>query len=175
MDDIPIGALISMTYRSNYVRVNNKMKELGLAGGQFSVLMVLSHNQGVTQDTLSWMLLLDKGSIARTVRVLEEKGFIKRIPDENDRRAVQIYLTEKGEQIIPEVLKIDRELEETTFSGFTNEEKSQAKAHFLRIAQNSYEAAYDKNEKKWKECPLKSCDKVSNVVLKGTEKELEED
>ncbi|WP_342304329.1 MarR family transcriptional regulator [Methanolobus sp. ZRKC5] len=166
MDNIPIGALISITYRSNFVRLNTRMKELGLSGGQFSVLMVLSHNQGVTQDTLAWRLLLDKGGIARAVKVLEDKGFIERITDENDRRAVHIYLTESGERIIPEVIRIDQEMEQIIFSGFTEKEKTQIKALLLKMAQNSYEAAYDKNDRKWKEFPLESCNKVPNVILK---------
>jgi DNA-binding MarR family transcriptional regulator len=166
MDNIPIGALISITYRSNFVRINTKMKELGLSAGQFFVLMVLSHNQGVTQDTLAWRLLIDKGSIARAVKVLEDKGFVKRITDESNRRAVLIYLTENGERLIPKVIKIDQEMEETTLSGLTGEERVQAKVLLHKIAQNSYEAAYDKNDKKLKEFPLKSCNKRSEILLK---------
>lgn len=166
MDNIPIGALISMTYRSNFVMINTKMKELGLSAGQFFVLMVLSHNQGVTQDTLAWKLLIDKGSIARAVKILEDKGFIRRITDESNRRAVLIYLTETGEQLIPQVLKIDQELEETTLAGLTEQERIHAKLLFHKMAQNSYEAAYSKNDKKLKDFPLKSCNKMSQILLK---------
>lgn len=155
MDDMPLGAFISITYRSHFVRINHRMKELGLSAGQFFVLMVLSHEQDVTQDTLAWKLLIDKGSIARAVNVLEDKGFVKRITDESNRRAVRIYLTEKGEQLIPEVSRIDREMEEASLSGFTEEEKAQARVLLRRIAQNSYEAAYENGDKKWKEFPLK--------------------
>ncbi|WP_342304331.1 MarR family transcriptional regulator [Methanolobus sp. ZRKC5] len=154
MEDIPLGAFISITYRSHFVWINNKMKEIGLSAGQFFVLMVLSHDQGITQDTLAWRLLIDKGSIARAVRILEDKGFIRRITDESNRRAVLIYLTETGEQLIPKVLKIDQELEETTLSGFTEEERTHAKVLLHKIAQNSYEAAYKDGEKR-KEFPLK--------------------
>ncbi|WP_406670263.1 MarR family transcriptional regulator [Methanolobus sp. ZRKC4] len=166
MDNIPIGALISITYRSNFVRLNTRMKELGLSGGQFSVLMVLSYEQGLTQDKIAWLLLIDKGSVARAVNVLEDKGFVKRVTDESNRRAVQLYLTESGERIIPEVIRIDQEMEQIIFSGFTEKEKTQIKALLLKMAQNSYEAAYDKNDRKWKEFPLESCNKVPNVILK---------
>ena len=165
MDDIPLGAFISMTYRSHFVRINNRMKELGLSAGQFFVLMVLSDLQGITQDHLAGILLIDKGSVARAVNVLESKGIVRRIADENNRRAVRLHLTEAGERLIPDVVKIDREWEEAAFSGFTEEEKTQAKALLHKIAHNSYEAAY-KNDKKMKDFPMKSCDKVPNAVLK---------
>ncbi|WP_406670262.1 MarR family transcriptional regulator [Methanolobus sp. ZRKC4] len=154
MEDIPFGAFIGITYRSNFVRINNKMKELGLSAGQFFVLMVLSYEQGLTQDKIAWLLLIDKGSVARAVNVLEDKGFVKRVTDESNRRAVQLYLTEAGEQLIPKVVKIELELEDTSLAGLTEEERTHAKVLLHKIAQNSYEAAYKDGEKR-KEFPLK--------------------
>jgi len=155
MDDIPLGAFISMTYRSHFVRINRKMKELGLSAGQFFVLMVLADKQGITQDHLAGILLIDKGSIARAVNVLEEKGIVKRITDENNRRAVKLYLTETGNKLIPDVVKIDREWEEAAFSGLSEEERKQAKLLLYRISENSYKAAYENGDKKWKGFPGK--------------------
>lgn len=154
MDEIPLGAFIAITYRSNFVKINNKMKELDLSAGQFFVLLILSREQGLTQDTLAWRLLIDKGSIARAVNVLEENGYVKRVTDENNRRAVRIYFTEKGEQLVPEISKIERELEEGIFSLLSEEEKAQARVLLCKIAQGSYESAYEDDEKR-KEFPLK--------------------
>ncbi len=154
MKDIPLGAFIAITYRSNFVKINNKMKELGLSAGQFFVLHVLSHEQGLTQDALAWNLLIDKGSIARAVNVLEEKGYVKRITDENNRRAVRLYFTDQGKELIPKILIIDRELEEGTLSLLTEEEKAQARVLLCKMAQGSYESAYENDEKR-KEFPLK--------------------
>lgn len=155
MENIHLGAFISITYRSHFVWVNNKVKEFGLSAGQFFVLFVLLHEQGVTQDTLAWKLLIDKGSIARALNVLEDKDFVKRITDENNRRAVRIYLTEKGESFLPTLSRISQEMEEVLLSGLTEEEMIQARMLLCKIAQNSYEAAYDKDDKKLKEFPLK--------------------
>ncbi|SFM31096.1 MarR family winged helix-turn-helix transcriptional regulator [Methanolobus profundi] len=155
MKYIPLGAYISMTYRSHFVRINNQMKELGLSSGQFHVLMVLADQQGITQDFLAGSLLIDKGTVARAVNILEKNGIVRRIPDENNRRAVLVYLTEKGEELIPEVEKIDREWEEAVLRDLTEEEKDQAKSLLRKIAQNSYANAYEKGDRKWKEFPLK--------------------
>lgn len=155
MDRMALGALISITYRSHFVRINNRMKELGLSEGQFFVLMLLSDEQGLTQNMAAERLLIDKGSVARAVNVLEDKGLVKRVTDKNNRRAVRLYLTELGEQLVPEVVKIDREWEEAVFSGFTEDENEQAKLLLLKIAQNSYEAAYNNGVKKWKKFTLK--------------------
>lgn len=131
------------------------MKDIGLSAGQFFVLMVLSEEQGITQDYLAGILLIDKGSIARAVNVLEQKGIVKRITDENNRRAVRLYLTEAGGKLIPDVVKIDSECEEAAFSGLTEEERKQAMTLLRRISENSYKAAYENGDKKWKAFPLK--------------------
>ncbi|TQD24371.1 MarR family winged helix-turn-helix transcriptional regulator [Methanolobus vulcani] len=155
MDELPLAAFISITYRSQFVKINNQMKEFDLSAGQFFVLMVLSRHQGITQDTLSCALLIDKGSIARAVRVLENKGFVKRVTDETNRRAVRVYLTKKGEQLIPKVSKFEEEMEEASLSGLTEDEKKQTKILLKKIAQNCYEAAYKNGDRKWKDFPPK--------------------
>ena len=94
------------------------MKELGLSSGQFHVLMVLADQQGITQDFLAGSLLIDKGTVARAVNILEKNGIVRRITDENNRRAVLVYLTEKGEELVPEVEKIDRQWEEAVLVDF---------------------------------------------------------
>ena len=151
----PLGAYISMAYRSHFVRINNQMKELGLSSGQFHVLMVLADQQGITQDFLAGSLLIDKGTVARAVNILEKNGIVRRITDENNRRAVLVYLTEKGEELVPQVEKIDRQWEEAVLVDFTEDEKKQAKALLRKIAENSYANAYEKGDRKWKEFPLK--------------------
>lgn len=155
MDNMPLGAFISMTYRSHFVRINRRMKEFGLSAGQFFVLMVLSDRQGITQDYLAGILLIDKGSIARAVNVLEKKGIVRRITDESNRRAVQLYLTETGKKLIPGIVEIDREWEEAAFSGLSEEERKQAKILLYRISENSNKAAYENGDEKWKGFPGK--------------------
>ena len=101
------------------------------------------------------MFLIDKGSISRAVNLLEEKGIVRCITDESNRRAVRLYLTEAGEKLIPEVVKIDKEWEEAAFSGLSEEERKQAMTLLRRISENSYEAAYENGDKKWKGFPGK--------------------
>lgn len=155
MKDLPLGAFISMTYRSHFVRINHRMKDLGLSAGQFFVLMVLSDEQGITQDYLAGKFVIDKGSIARAVNILEEKGIVKRIIDESNRRAVRLYLTDAGKKLIPDVMKIDKEWEEAAFSGLSEDEKVQAMALLRKISENSCQAVYENGDNKWKESPGK--------------------
>lgn len=54
--------------------------------------MALLQNDGITQDELIKIVSVDKAVTARTLKSLEENGFVLRVQDEKDRRQKRIYL-----------------------------------------------------------------------------------
>jgi hypothetical protein len=80
-DDIPSGAIVSLVNRSKFAFLNNRLRPPGLPAGQFPILMLLSQAQDFTQDTLVRHYHPDKGTIARAVKNLEDRGYIRRITD----------------------------------------------------------------------------------------------
>jgi DNA-binding MarR family transcriptional regulator len=138
--EIPLGAVISIINRAHQIILNDRLKPYGLTFGQFPVLMMLSHHQNITQDSLARHFRIDKGTIARAVKKLEAAGYVHRITDPDNRRAVRLFLTEKGEQIVPVIKKIEREWEEMTCAGISAEERTHAYALFRSLAMTSIEA-----------------------------------
>ncbi|MCI2000004.1 MAG: MarR family transcriptional regulator [Clostridia bacterium] len=57
--------------------------------------MNLYENEGINQEELSSLLLIDKALTARTVKSLEEKGYVIRKVAE-DRRFKKLFLTDKA-------------------------------------------------------------------------------
>ena len=110
-EEIPFGAVVSLINRSKFVFLNNRLQPLGLSAGQFPILMLLAKEQNLMQDRFVQHYHLDKGTIARAVRKLEDGGYIRRITDPLNRRAVRLFLTEKGEDAIPHLKDINREWE----------------------------------------------------------------
>ncbi|MDD4255360.1 MAG: MarR family transcriptional regulator [Methanofollis sp.] len=140
-ETVPLGALVSIIHRTHHIVIDERMKRFGLSSGQLFTLLHLAHEQGITQDTLVRRFRVDKGTVARAVRRLEDAGYINRTIDPDDRRAVQIFLTDRGEEIVPEIIRIDREWEEEVFAGLTDEERRQAEALLRKIAHNSLRLA----------------------------------
>lgn len=140
--DIPLGAIVSVIHRTHYIVLNNRMKEFGLTAGQLFTLVYLAHKQGDTQDAMATFFHIDKGTVARTTKKLEKKGFIRRITDPSDRRAVKIFLTDAGEAVVPEVIRIDSEWETAAFQGLSTRERAEARSLLIRIAENSHAAAH---------------------------------
>lgn len=137
-EDIPFGAVVSLINRSKYVFLNDRLMPMGLSAGQFPVLMLLAKEQNITQDTLVRHYHLDKGTIARAVRKLEDGGYIRRITDPGNRRAVRLFLTDKGENAIPHLQHINRDWETIISSDISKKEMAALHRLMCQVAHNSF-------------------------------------
>jgi DNA-binding MarR family transcriptional regulator len=140
--DIPFGAVVSITSRSRFVFLNDRLHPLGLSAGQFPVLMLLYKEQNIMQETLVRHYHLDKGTIARAVRKLDDAGYIQRIVDPGNRRAVRLFLTEKGERIAPALKAIDQEWEERICAGLNSGEREMLRTLMRTVAENSHRSLF---------------------------------
>jgi DNA-binding MarR family transcriptional regulator len=78
------------------------------------------------------------GTIARAVRNLENGGNIRMITDPGNRRAIRLFLTEKGAYAIHLLQGINRERETIITSGLPKEETAVLNSLMHRTTQNSF-------------------------------------
>lgn len=104
---------------------SKKFSKFNIGAGQCFLLVRLYENQGITQEELSSMLSLDKTTIARNLKKLDDQGYIKRIKREDDKRSYSIDVTEKSLKIKDEVYRILHSWEERLNSCLTNDESKQ--------------------------------------------------
>ncbi len=146
LSSIPLGAFISIIHRTHMIYLNDKMKELDLTAGQCPFLMKLSYNEGITQDDMANHFHIDKGTVARALRKLEDNEFLYREIDPKNRRKYLIYLTEKGKDAVPEIIGIDNEWENLVCAKFSDEEKSHLFEILQKLAINSLEKVHKHGE-----------------------------
>ena len=91
-----IGRYVSQMYRKGNAYIGKQLSDIGVGSGQFMFLLELYRKDGRSQEELSEILSIDKGTTARAIKKLEGDGFLYRERDENDKRAYKIYLTDKG-------------------------------------------------------------------------------
>lgn len=137
-DEIPFGAVVSVINRGRSVFLNNRLRQLHLSAGQFPVMMLLAREQDIIQEDLVRHYHLDKGTIARAVKKLEDGGYVRRITDSENRRAVRLFLTEKGEHAVPFLRKIYREWEYQISAGLSHDEVKTIQTLMHRVAENSF-------------------------------------
>ncbi|MCC7551975.1 MAG: MarR family transcriptional regulator [Methanobacterium sp.] len=137
--NIPFKGLLSIIVRNHFIFMNRELKHLNLTEGQVPYLMALSKKPGITQDDLARMFYIDKGTIARSIQKLEDKELVQRVQDPVNRRRYKLSLTEKGEGIIPEILRAEKKWEDTIFKDFSGEKRSLLVEGVKVLAKNSLE------------------------------------
>jgi MarR family transcriptional repressor of mepA len=76
---------------------------------QMGVLYFLSRNNGkkdMIQQDIAEIMDKNKSAVLRSVDLLEQKGFVKRVPAAGDRRKNVVALTENGKRVIDKMHEI---------------------------------------------------------------------
>jgi DNA-binding MarR family transcriptional regulator len=132
-----VGRLIGLVRAQLMAALDDELADLGLTGAQLPVLHWICQSQEATAATLCRSIGSDTGSMTRMVDRLEEKGFVRRVRSQADRRVVHLELTAAGKalrpMITPRVVKVlNRHL-----SGFSREELEVLKNLLRRILANA--------------------------------------
>jgi len=86
------------------------LKPTGIKVTQFSLMMAVAGNSGITIGKLARPLGMDRTTLSRNARILENKGLIE-IGEGEDRREQIFNLTEKGILLLLEVIPIWEEVQ----------------------------------------------------------------
>ena len=134
---LPPGPLVSVINRARVIFLNERFKPYNLSAGQYPVFMCLLHRPNSNQESVARYFHLDKGTIARTVKKMEDSGYVSRHVDPDNRRAFRLSLTEKGYRIAPEIIAIDQEWEQTVCNSLSNQEKQNLLSLLRLVAKSS--------------------------------------
>ena len=100
-------------------------KGLDLERNQHVFLMRVVENPGINQEDLSQLLRIDKTTVAKALKKLEGKGYIKRVKSKKDLRSFNIWPTKKTQDIYPILLESILRTSEQGVADFTDEEMKQ--------------------------------------------------
>ena len=113
-----VSGRIAMEYRTRF----------GLSVPEWRVMAVLGDSGEQTQRDLTRRTLMDKVAVNRACKVLEERGYAARTPNESDGRSHLLDLTDEGRAIHDQVMPLAVEMERRIFDGFSEEELGQFRA-----------------------------------------------
>lgn len=86
------------------------LDELNLTYTQYIAMIVLWEEREVTVTELGKQLFLDSGTLTPLLKKLEQKGFVTRKRMESDERNVCISITDKGDRLKEEAVKIPEKM-----------------------------------------------------------------
>lgn len=133
-----IGRWISVLYRYRKSYVNKWLEPYGIVGVQFIILLVLFRRGGASQENISDHLKIDKTTTAKAIKKLENNGYLMRKKDPSDKRAYNVYLTQKALDIIPFIQQTVIKWESIVTSGIPDEEYHMIENVLEKMAENAY-------------------------------------
>jgi len=132
-----VGKWISTIHRYSMIYKSRSFIAYGIGAGQLGFLSVLYQKDGISQDELAQKLNMDKTTTARAVQKLEEMGFVKRRPGEQDRRINLVFLSQKALDIQPHIKSTMQAWTEILVQGFTEDERDLLLKMLKKISGNA--------------------------------------
>lgn len=131
-----VGRVLTRLARKCQIAVGNALQQYNLTAAEEPFLMAVLNNEGLSQEELTAYVGVDKAAASRTVRSLEEKGFLTRVQDPEDKRQNRVYPTDKAREIGPLVRKELYKINLALTADLTREEDDQVYALLMRIEEN---------------------------------------
>ena len=118
-------AVVNILYTNSWINQKNArmFKSFGLTTPQYNILRILrgQHPKPATVNLLIDRMLDKSSNASRIVDKLEQKGLVKRTQCSNDRRAVDVSISDEGLSLL---VKMDKDMEkwESTYNKLTEQE-----------------------------------------------------
>lgn len=137
----------SIILRCSRSFLEKRLKQYDISYNEQIMLMYISKNEYTNQDNIAKNFMTDKGTVAKAIKKLEEKGFILRKENPDNKRENIIALTAKGREIISYMNKLLTEWQEIVFKDISEEEINQAKKIKEKILTNIEKSADNEGER----------------------------
>ena len=119
--------------------VDDELAPTGLTHAQWVPLMKVWLGEASTVAELARETQVDVGAMTRTLDRLEMKGLVRRVRSSEDRRVVNVELTEEGRATAKEIPGVLCRVQNAHLRGFTHEEWQQLKTLLRRVLDTSIE------------------------------------
>lgn len=95
-----LGFLLRLAQIERFERFYAAFAGMGLSPGAFTALLVVQRNPGIRQGHLGKSLQIKPANLTKMIRNFEDRGLIARSIPDDDRRAVELALTGKGQELV---------------------------------------------------------------------------
>lgn len=135
--DESLGYLLHQVRGRLIAAIDTELGPLEITWAQWGTLLHIANGKAETASDLCRNMAGDTGSMTRMLDRLEQKGLIRRERSEEDRRIVQLFLTEAGRKLYPKLPPIAVKVLNEHLRGFSSDELETMKGFLRRMLANS--------------------------------------
>lgn len=137
-DDAPAWLIqrASRTLRVLFLRMMEE-RSAGVTPEMWLVLSRLYARDGQYQTQIADSTFRDRPNTSRILSGLEERGYVRKQRDPDDRRRIRIHLTERGEEFVRDMAPLAARTRDGLYEGLDDEELRMLRRVLRRIERNA--------------------------------------
>ncbi len=130
------GYIVRDTHLAFAKALRARLQSYGMTPGQYFFLRALWIEEGLSQRELSRRVGTTEPTTASALRLLEKKGLVRRVRNRDDRRTINIFLTDRGRDLKDALLSHAIEINEAAAAGIPQADIDRALEVLRKIRQN---------------------------------------
>ena len=145
--NLSLGFILNRTSIQSKALFTQRIKQFDISPEQWSLVFRTVESKGLTQKELSDSTYKDQANITRSIDRLEKKSLLKRVPNHNDRRIINIFPTEDAINLVDTIIPISSEFNSFLTKDFSEEEKQQLIKLLNKVYENLLKEELKKKKK----------------------------
>ncbi len=149
--------LVTQLYWLSYKLLERRFYPLGVSVSQARVLSILHYSRRpVKPSVIATLLFQETQSITGILHRIESKGWVRREPDPEDRRAIGLELTESGRDLSEKIIEISEDLYEELFGVLNARDRAaietvlrKVREHGLSLPETDFKLRRARNYEPW--------------------------
>jgi DNA-binding MarR family transcriptional regulator len=133
------GKYITIISKNMNYYFNKKLEKFNIKRNHLQILHCLYNHEGISQNELGKMQMIDKITVTKLLKGLVEEGYVEKRDGQEDKRIKELYVTVKGHNLHDEIVAIMEEVTDILFENFSSGEEQIAGELLARMSKNIYE------------------------------------
>lgn len=119
--------------RQATMNMNHEASQYNLDNNLFLILIRIVEHEGLNQSQLSHMVKIDKTTLSRSLRKLEDKGFITKKVNSKNKKFKELFPTTQALQIYDRLIGFETTYIQSVMKALTSSELVQLEAILNKI------------------------------------------
>ncbi|MDP6592680.1 MAG: MarR family transcriptional regulator [Candidatus Marinimicrobia bacterium] len=127
------GFLVYRTARGMKKMLDSELNKYSVSSSQYTVLNTLMEDDGLSLSEIGKRVSIDKPAVTGIADRMEKDGLVERRRTSQDRRVIQLFMTEKGRALAEKTEGIATQIDQKLVNVLTPAEVSQFRHMLNRI------------------------------------------
>lgn len=128
---------VNRTYMKH---LQDRLAEHQVSIGQWFFLLALWKKDGITQRELSSCVGTMEPTTVTAIQGMERANLVKRVRDPQDRRKMNVFLTQRGQELETPLKQVEQDISEKVLEGLSADNLDMLKTVLAKVQQNLVKA-----------------------------------